>query len=130
MVDTDVLVDVARGRDDVADYLHQCESQRRLATSVVSRMELIVGCRSKRELQALDQFLRHYDVVGLTEAVGDLAVGLLVRHRLSRGLLIPDALIAATAISGGFALLTRNTRHYHFVEAVELAPHPWTPSGA
>ena len=52
------------------------------------------------------------------------AVALMRRYRLSHGLLIPDALIAATAIAEGVPLVTKNQRDYRFVETLDLLPYP------
>ncbi len=81
-----------------------------LRISVVTEMELIVGCRDRFELRRLDAFLRRYVVVPLDPPISDLAAHLLRRCRLSHGLLIADSLIAATALRGNHALLTGNRR--------------------
>ena len=72
-------------------------------------MELIVGCRNKTELQELDNLLNLFQVVKLTSHISDIAVILLRQYRLSHGLLIPDALIAATTLAQGVAF-TKNQR--------------------
>lgn len=108
IVDTDVLIDAGRNIGDAVACLEQIERQASLAISVVSEMELIVGCRNKAELRALDGFLSRFQVVKLNEQVCDRAIDLLRRYRLSHGLLIADALIAATALWQGIPLVTKN----------------------
>jgi predicted nucleic acid-binding protein len=46
------------------------------------------------------------------------------QYRLSHGLLIPDALIAATAINFNIPLLTKNQSDYRFIKEVNLLPYP------
>lgn len=87
-------------------------------------MELIVGCRDKRELRALDQFLERFEILPIAETVSQRAAALMRTYRLSHGLLIPDALIAATAITGGLPLVSKNQRDYRFMEALDLLPYP------
>lgn len=84
--------------------------------SAVTRMELIVGCRNKNELRAVERFLARFRTTSLNEQISDLAVDLLSRYRLSHGLLIPDTLIAATAMSVNEQFATKNQRHYRFME--------------
>jgi hypothetical protein len=60
----------------------------------------------------------------LTEQVSDISIDLLRRYRLSHGLLIADALIAATALSQHFALVTKNERDYRFIERLHVLPYP------
>ncbi|MEW6206885.1 MAG: PIN domain-containing protein [Acidobacteriota bacterium] len=43
IVDTDILIDVARGDSDAADCLLQLEKISPLAVSAVTQMELIAG---------------------------------------------------------------------------------------
>lgn len=98
VIDTDILIDVGRGDKTAIGCLQHIEQQFQLATSAVTQMELIVGCSNKIELHELEKFLQHFQVLKLTEQITDRAVNLLGQYRLSHGLLIADALIAATAL--------------------------------
>lgn len=85
-------------------------------------MELLIGCRNAGELQKIGRFLQPFEVVRLNEAISDQAIVLLKHYRLSHGLLIPDALIAATSLVTGAALLTKNQRDYRFILNLNLLP--------
>lgn len=87
-------------------------------------MELISGCRSRGELRAVEQFLSRFQLVKLNEQISDIATELLRRHRLSHGLLIADALIAATAISLDRPFVSKNQRDYRFIAGLHLLPYP------
>ena len=99
VVDTDILIDTSRGIGEAIACLEAIEAQSVLAISTISEMELIVGCRDKNELRALQQFLGRFEVIKVSEAISAIATELLKTYRLSHSLLIADALIAATAIS-------------------------------
>ncbi|MCX7097342.1 MAG: type II toxin-antitoxin system VapC family toxin [Methylococcales bacterium] len=86
-----------------------------LAVSVITQMELLVGCRNRQELLLLDAFLKRFQIIKLNEAISMIAVDLLRQYRLSHGLLMPDALIAATALFGECGLATKNQRDYRVV---------------
>ena len=92
-------------------------------------MELLIGCRSKAELRKLERFLQRFHIVKMNEPISDSAVELLRRYRLSHGLLIADALIAATALSLHIPLVTKNQRDYRFIDGLRLLayPHPFGP---
>ncbi len=124
VVDTDVLIDAGRNIGDAVICLEQVERQASLAISVVSEMKLVVGCRNKAEQRALDKFLSRFRVVKSNEQTSDLAIDLLRRYRLSHGLLIADALIAATAILQGIPFVTKNERDYRFITELRLLPYP------
>lgn len=127
IVDTDVLIDVGRDVEEAIASLEQIEERSTPTISVVTQMELLVGCQNKAELRKLDRFLRRFDVVKLNERISDTAVELLRRYRLSHGLLIADALIAATALSLDIAFMTKNHRDYRFITGLRLLvyPHPF-----
>jgi predicted nucleic acid-binding protein len=108
VVDTDVLIDAARNVSEAVACLEQVEQKASLAISAATEMELIVGCRNKAELRSLEQFLSRFRVLPLNEQISETAVDLLRRYRLSHGLLIADALIAATALSSGIPFVTKN----------------------
>lgn len=87
-------------------------------------MELIVGCRNKTELRELDQLLRFFQIVKLTSQISDRAVFLLRQYRLSHGLLLANALIAATALASNVAFITKNQRDYRFIDGISLLTYP------
>ena len=122
LVDTDVLIDVFRQIEATIAILQTAEARASLGVSAVTQMELIVGCRNARELQNLDRFLQPFEVVSLSEGISKQAIALLRQYRLSHGLLIPDSLIAATALVTGYGLLTKNQSDYRFIEDLNLLP--------
>lgn len=67
----------------------------------------------------------------LDEAASEEALRLLREYRLSHGLLIPDALIAATALTQGVPLISKNQRDYRFIPDLQLLsyPHPFGTPG-
>ena len=124
VVDTDVLIDAAHDRPEAVAALERCAAEASLTISVVTEMKLIIGCRGKAEQRAVDQFVRRFRVELLTAEASARAAALLRRYRLSHGLQIADALIAATALCLGCPLLTHNQRDYRFIEGLTLAPYP------
>jgi predicted nucleic acid-binding protein len=96
LIDTDILIDVGRNVKEAVVFLQQQQSVASLVLSTVTEMELIVGCQSKSELRALEQFLQRFQIIKINEQISAIAVDVLKRYRLSHGLLIADAFIAAT----------------------------------
>ncbi|MEL0589683.1 MAG: type II toxin-antitoxin system VapC family toxin [Planktothrix rubescens PR222] len=124
LIDTDILIDVFRGIEPAINRLQDESQTALLSISVVTEMELMVGCRNKSEQQKLTVFLNNYVILKINESISDQAVELLRQYRLSHGLLIPDALIAATAINFNIPLLTKNQSDYRFIKEVNLLPYP------
>lgn len=124
VVDTDILIDAGRGISEAVLYLQAAEQQSPLAVSVITHMELVVGCRSKTELRALERFLTRFQIIQLNESISKRGVDLLRRYRLSHGLLIADSLIAATALSLDQPLATKNQGDYRYITGLKLLPYP------
>ena len=124
LIDTDVLIDVARGDVQANSILQVLLEESSPAISVVSQMELVVGCRDKRELAELDRFIKPFQVFSISQQVSESALLLLRQYRLSHGLLIPDAVIAATAINRNADLLSKNQRDFRFIPDLHLLPYP------
>lgn len=124
LIDTDVLVDASRGLDSAGSFLNERQQGRALTISVISAMELIAGCRNSVQLADVRQFLGQCEVLPLTEAISERARELMEAFTLSHGLLLPDALIAGTALEAGVGIYTRNTRHFSMVPGLEtLEPY-------
>lgn len=124
IVDTDILIDAGRGVREATDCLAAISQRTSLAISVVTYMELMVGCRSKKELHELDRFLARFQIIQMTSRMSGTASDLLHDYRLSHGLLIPDALIAATAIVLDSPFASKNQRDYRFIGELNLLPYP------
>lgn len=124
IVDTDILIDSARNIDEAIECLKKLEDDFSLAISSITQMELIIGCRNKNELNSLDNYLNRFEIISLDEQISETATELLRAYRLSHGLLIPDALIAATAIATDVSLISKNQRDYRFIEKLNLLPYP------
>lgn len=124
IIDTDIIIDVGRGIPDAVNCLQGLKSSSRLAISIITQMELIVGCANKVELQTLEKFIQQFDVIRIDQSISDKAVDLLRLYRLSHGLLIADGLIAATAIVWEYPFITKNQRDYRFIQNLNLLPYP------
>ncbi|MGB8645118.1 MAG: type II toxin-antitoxin system VapC family toxin [Anaerolineae bacterium] len=124
IIDTDILIDAGRGVAEALACLSEIEDRAIPSISSITEMELVIGCRNKTELHALDHFLARFDVIGLNERISQQAVELLRQYRLSHGLLIADALIAATALVRNTPFVTKNNRDYRFIAGLNLLPYP------
>jgi len=124
IVDTDILIDAGRCIEDAVNCLQQIEDTSSLAISAVTQMELIIGCRNKKELKSLEHFLQRFEIISLNEQISDISADLLKTYRLSHGLLIPDALIAATAIVTNIQLISKNQKDYRFIDELDLLKYP------
>lgn len=124
VIDTDILIDAGRRIQLAIDYLHVQEQQYSLTISSITQLELLVGGRNKTEQRKIERFLRRFRIIKINETITDIAVDLVRQYRLSHGLMIADAFIAATAISLTAPLASKNQRDYRFINQLQLLPYP------
>ena len=124
LVDTDILIDAGHNVEQALTCLKQYEHQATLTISIITKMELVVGCRDKRELRDTEKFLCRFRLLNLNENISEKADNLLLQYRLSHGLLIADALIAATAITWDCPLISKNQCDYRFITELNLLSYP------
>jgi len=119
LVDTDVIIWHMRGNVKARKAITSTANP---SMSIVTQMELVQGLRNKDELSALHRFVdqQQFSVLPLTETISQRALFLMEEWRLSHGLLMADALIAATAIEHGLPLLTANSKHYVFLPNITV----------
>jgi predicted nucleic acid-binding protein len=122
--DTDILIDAGRADAQALICLQTMSQQSLPAVGVVTQMELFVGCRNKMEFTYVEGFLHVFQLIKITDQISDTAVDLIRKYRLSHGLLIPDALIAATALTLNAQLISKNQRDYKFIVNLNLLPYP------
>jgi len=113
LVDSDILIEVSRARnaDVVAKWTELGGSDAVVLYSPVSVAELWAGARPS-EHAALTDLFAALRCTPLDEKAGRQAGDYLRKYRLSHGVGIADALIAACAVANKAELWTRNRKHY------------------
>ncbi|HEX5727627.1 MAG TPA: type II toxin-antitoxin system VapC family toxin [Longimicrobiaceae bacterium] len=118
LVDTDVLIDVWRGHRPAVAWFSGCAELPAVPGLVV--MELIQDSRSQQHLQQALRLVAPLAVVWPTEADCVRALSDFTTYRLSHGLGLLDALIAACAVGQGATLYTFNAKHYQFIPGLTV----------
>jgi tRNA(fMet)-specific endonuclease VapC len=128
LVDTDVLIDWLQGRSWAKALLSAKNA--RFYCSSVSRKELLdrPGL-SGTERKRINRLLQLVRVLTLDPVIAAAASELLQKYHY-QPLRVPDALIAATAWIKNFPLITRNRKHYIFIEEITLAARDELPASS
>jgi hypothetical protein len=113
LVDSDILIEVSRGRDDqIAErWLALSESTEGVLCSPVTVAEVWCGAKPREHI-FLESLFASMFCVPIGDEIGRRAGDYLASYRKSHNLELGDALIAATASSCSALLWTRNKRHY------------------
>jgi predicted nucleic acid-binding protein len=117
LVDSDILIEVARGRDKdvLARWVELSGSDADIAYSPVSLAELWAGALPN-EHAALTSLFMALTCVPIDQEIGRRAGDYLKRYKRSHGVDLGDALIAASTVVYGAMLFTRNRKHYPMKE--------------
>jgi len=118
LVDSDIMVDLTRGKAEAADYLDSLTEE--WSVSTITCLELLAGARTQRETNDLDFVLSRYRTIPPNEEISRRAHYLMKTYVRSHGLGVLDALIAATAIEEGLTLATRNRKHFQMIGDLRL----------
>jgi predicted nucleic acid-binding protein len=113
LVDSDILIEVSRGRnvDIISHWLQLSKSEAAVLYSPISVAELWAGARPN-EYDALTNLFQALRCIPIDQEVGRQAGLYLLRYRRSHGVEIADAFIAASAVANKAELWTRNPKHY------------------
>jgi predicted nucleic acid-binding protein len=122
LLDTTVLIDLSRGHMAAADFVDaQFTLQTPLFISVISAMEIIFGCRNQLEANKAQLLIADFNLIQLSPAESSLAYNLMLTYSKSHNLAIPDALIAATALTYSLELATDNDRHFKMIAGLQVS---------
>ncbi len=120
-IDTDILIDFYRNSQPAVDFLEGLGfKNKHLSISSITKMELFIGCRNKRELRETKKFLDQFSLVHFNGSISVKAVELIEQYNLSHGLLMADAVIAATAMILDGELFSKNLNHFVFIEGLKV----------
>lgn len=117
--DTNIFISLFIGREDTINTLELIGLENILIPSVTV-MELIQGIRNKAELIQFRKKLKNYNIIHFNETTSQLALELIENYKLSHGLLIPDAIIAATALTYNLKLFTYNLKDFTFIPRIKI----------
>lgn len=120
VIDSNILIDAMNGVVDAVAFLRE-QQETSVQISIVSAMELIAGCRDKTEMAELQKFFQRCTFLPITATASRVAFQLMESFYLSHGLVLPDALIAATALEHDLTLYTRNMRHFRMIPQLKVS---------
>jgi predicted nucleic acid-binding protein len=122
--DTDVIIDYWNKNNhrhlntkDVLENLIQLDN---VLLSAVTQMELNIGAVNKDELKRINKNIHQFNIALINDDITETAIQLIQTYNISHGLALPDALIAATAMTLQVQLFTHNIKDYKFISDLTL----------
>ena len=133
VLDSSIAIDAEREQLNVADFLKKIATrigEREACLCVITVAELAHGIyradtpeRRQRRRVFLDELKATLPVYPITETTAEL-VGRIGAESAARRVVIPfdDLLIGACALERGYAVATRNTRHFSKISGLTVTP--------
>ncbi len=119
LCDTNILIEFYKGNSEIVQEL-QNVGLSNLSISTITAGELYFGSRDKRELEQIKKNLALLNQIPLDADISERFLTLLEEYALSHRLSVPDALIAATAISQNIPLYTLNLKDFRFISNLQI----------
>jgi predicted nucleic acid-binding protein len=119
LCDTNIFIHAFNGNSVTIEELNKIGLSN-IIPSAVTVMELYQDMGNKAELDQMKKRINFYDKLQIDKATSFMASGFIEDYRLSHGLLIPDAIIGATAIVHNIPLYTYNIKDFGFLPGIKL----------
>jgi predicted nucleic acid-binding protein len=113
--DTNVFSKVFKGDPAVTKFVENLEA----VVDTTIYIECLQGSKSNQEKRIVKKVLDNFPLLPITPRVSELAVELIDSYSNSHGLLLADALIAATAIENDLTVVTYNVGDFQFINGLK-----------
>jgi len=122
LLDTDVLIWILRGRDEIIDKVSQLKEEFPVCISVISIAEIYQNIFPS-ELTTTEEFLNLHRIFEVDAKIAKIA-GLYFQQfsKQLNNLSLADCLIAATANAHDLTLVTLNTKHFPMKDIQTINP--------
>ncbi len=119
LCDTNILIEFYKNNTAIIQELRQIGSQN-LTISIITRAELYYGALNKNELNRIQKHLDLLQNIPIDQPISEQFIQLMAQYSLSHKLTIPDAMIAATALTHNITLYTLNLKDFRFIQGLKI----------
>ena len=118
LCDTNIFINLFKGQLKVKTALDKIGKEN-IALSIITYAEIIYGTK-KSGITTIKSFFDQYTEIDIDINVSKVFKGIVLNYSYNQNIKIPDALIAATAISLGLPLYTYNNKDFDFIPEIKL----------
>ena len=127
--DTNIFISLFKGFPASVTELNKIGNEHILVTSI-SVMELYRGMENKQELKAMENKIKHYNVVHFNNDVSQKSIELIHKFKLSHNLQIPDAIIGAMSVVYAIPLFAYNKKDFKFIQGLNCINYSVLKAGS
>lgn len=122
LLDTDILIWILRGRQDVVDYISKLKDDFPIALSVITIAEIYMNIFPS-ELVNTEEHLHQYIILEVDQKIAKIA-GLYWQQysKKLKNLSLTDCLIAGTANVHNATLMSLNVKHFPMKDIKVIGP--------
>jgi len=120
LIDTNVFSRVFTGDKAVKEFIETLPA----AVCTVVYVECLQGSKSNREKRIVESYLARFELCHLTADASTRTIDLIRTYSNTHGLLLADALIAATCLKRNLTLVTYNVNDFQFVQGLKYLKPP------
>jgi len=113
--DTNIFSRIFKGDLAVTEFIGNLEA----AIDATIYIECLQGSKSNREKRIIKKVLDNFPLLPITPKISGRAIELIDRYSNSHGLLLGDALIAATALENDLTVVTYNVDDFKFIDGLK-----------
>jgi predicted nucleic acid-binding protein len=114
--DTNIFIAIFKGDAKLKTLIENSDS----AINTIVYLELIQGAKDKAEIDKIEKYLIQFELIHFDKAVSQKAIELVRNHSKSHGLMLPDAIIAASCLENDLTLITFNVKDFRFIDGLKL----------
>jgi len=120
LIDTSVFSRIFTSDRSVKHFVESLEA----ALCTVVYIECLQGSKSNPEKRIVESYLGRFELYHLTADISALTIDLIRTYSNTHGLLLADALIAATCLDHNLTLVSYNIADFHFIQSLKRLKPP------
>ncbi len=120
LLDNNVITQVLKANRTVANFVANLN----FAVCAIVYIEALQGSISNAQKQTIKKFLDNVPLLLITPDVSKRSIKLIDAYSNTHGLLLADALIAATALENDLTIVTYNVDEFKFVQSLKWLKPP------
>ena len=114
--DTNLFIAIFKGEAHLKSWVEKSDS----AINTIIYLELIQGAKNKAEVAKIEKYLNRFELLHFDKAVSQKSIELVRTYSKSHGLMMPDAIVAATCLENDLTLITYNVKDFRFIDGLKI----------
>lgn len=114
--DTNIFIAILKGDAKLKAVVENLES----AVNTIVYLEFIQEAKNIAEVTKIEKYLNRFDLIHFDKAISQKLIELVRVYSKSYGLMLPDAIIAATCLEYDLTLLTYNVKDFRFIKNLKI----------